>query len=268
MKCDSREICVLALIIYLTRYPFSNKLRYINRINMMYRVAAFILVLAICLTFLKWPWYLTMALSIPLLILTGGLNWIRIAWKTLGRDIFGAYKLLSVELKVKNMVKQKIIVADILEDDAKKCPDKIAFISAETNESLTFKEANDFANKIANIFYEAGYRKGDVVALMMENSCEFYPILMGLSKIGIVTGLINTNLRGDSLKHCINIIDCKAVIFSEDMKAAICDIKKQLNTRLFYFGSSRSAEDVKTYTTLLKMQVVVHSEINQKISAY
>lgn len=74
-----------------------------------------------------------------------------------------------------------------------------------------------YSNKVANMFLEAGFKKSDVVGLMMTNRPEFICIWLGLAKLGIITALINTNLRGQSLKHCVGTANCKAVIFSEDV---------------------------------------------------
>ena len=49
-------------------------------------------------------------------------------------------------------------------------------------------------------FYDKRLCKGDIIALIMENRKEYVPIWLGLSKIGVITALINTNLCGDSLK--------------------------------------------------------------------
>ena len=78
-------------------------------------------------------------------------------------------------------------------------------------------QIDEFSNNIANTFYNAGLRKGDAVALMMDNSPEFVSTWLGLSKIGVVTALINTNLRQTSLAHCVNISKCSAFIFELSM---------------------------------------------------
>lgn len=62
-----------------------------------------------------------------------------------------------------------------------------------------------------------GYKKGDKVALFLENRPEFAGIWLGLSKLGVITSLINTNLRKNSLLHCINVAQCQALIYSAEL---------------------------------------------------
>ena len=65
----------------------------------------------------------------------------------------------------------------------------------------------DYATKIARLFQEKYYlKKGDCVALYLENKPEFIGICLGLSKLGVISALINTNLRNQSLRHVIKII--------------------------------------------------------------
>ena len=64
------------------------------------------------------------------------------------------------------------------------------------------KKVEDYATKIARLFSEKFHlKKWDCVALFMENKPEYIGIWLGLSKLGVITALINTNLRTHSLKH-------------------------------------------------------------------
>lgn len=76
---------------------------------------------------------------------------------------------------------------------------------------------DEYSNKIANIFKEQGFRKGDTVALFLENCPEFVCIWLGLAKLGIIVPLINTNLRDQSLLHSINVAEAQAIIFGGDL---------------------------------------------------
>lgn len=78
-------------------------------------------------------------------------------------------------------------------------------------------QVEEYSNKIANIFRSHGYKKGDVVALFLENKPEFVAIWLGLSKIGVVVPLINTNLRLTTLVHSITVAKTQAVIFGTEL---------------------------------------------------
>lgn len=77
------------------------------------------------------------------------------------------------------------------------------------------------SNQVAHVFEEAGFKPGDTVALLMENRPEYVALWLGLSKAGIVTALINYNLRDKPLLHCVNITDSKAIIFSSEFNEGL-----------------------------------------------
>ena len=106
------------------------------------------------------------------------------------------------------------IVADVFQRTAAKHPYKVAVIFEQ--KTWTFQEVEEYSNRIANYFKSQGYQKGEVVALLLENSPEFICTWLGLSKLGVITALINTNLRLDSLWHCISVANVRAIIFGID----------------------------------------------------
>lgn len=79
-------------------------------------------------------------------------------------------------------------------------------------------QVEEYSNQVANYFKGAGFKRGDSIALFMENSVVFVGIWLGLSKIGVITGLINSNLKGKPLIHSIEAANSKALIFSKDLK--------------------------------------------------
>lgn len=50
----------------------------------------------------------------------------------------------------------------------------------------------------------------------MDSCPEYVCIWLGLSKIGVVTALINTNLRADTLAHSLKVSNCSAVIIGKE----------------------------------------------------
>lgn len=167
-------------------------------------------------------------------------------------------------------------VADVFERNVKAHPEKVAVVS-ET-QRWTFRQVNEHANRVANVLQAQGYQKGDVVALLLENRAEYVATWLGLSKIGIITPLINTNLRGPSLLHSITVAHCNALIYGEDFTEAVADITKDLpaNLTLFQFNNennnsqSDAVKQAKNLNTLLsaasdakpgKTQVAHHDKL-------
>jgi acyl-CoA synthetase (AMP-forming)/AMP-acid ligase II len=51
----------------------------------------------------------------------------------------------------------------------------------------------------------------------MPNKPEYIATWLGLGKIGVITALINTNLRMQSLVHCLTIAKVKAIIYADEL---------------------------------------------------
>ncbi|MGB7190175.1 MAG: long-chain-acyl-CoA synthetase [Acidobacteriaceae bacterium] len=84
-------------------------------------------------------------------------------------------------------------------------------------ERLSYAELAARQNQYARWGLERGIGKGDVVCLLMPNRPEYVPVWLGISAIGGVTALLNTNLQGSSLAHCINVVRPKAIIASAEL---------------------------------------------------
>ncbi len=104
---------------------------------------------------------------------------------------------------------------DLVESLAAKFDARLALVS--DTEQLTYRGLNAQANRVARWALDQGIRKGDVVALLMPNRPEYLAIWIGLAKVGGVTALINTNLSGDSLAHCLRIVGARTALVDATM---------------------------------------------------
>ena len=74
---------------------------------------------------------------------------------------------------------------------------------------------------MANFFVSSGYRKGDSVALFMENRPEYVVVWLGLAKAGIVSALINYNLKSHGLVHTIKVAaNCRGVVYGCELETS------------------------------------------------
>src|SRR3954467_2078733 len=78
--------------------------------------------------------------------------------------------------------------------------------------TVTYAEMDGIANRFAHWGKGVNLRRGQTVALFMPNRLEYFCIWYGLSKIGVVTALINNQLAGLPLAHCLNISKASHII--------------------------------------------------------
>lgn len=125
-------------------------------------------------------------------------------------------------------------IRDLIETQAEAFADRVALIS--DRETYTYRQFNERANRYARWFRSIGLGKGDVIALVMPNRAEYLAIWLGVAKAGGVTALINTNLTGPSLAHCISVVEAKAVIVDAALSAAFATAQRMLSPGVRVFG--------------------------------
>ena len=87
---------------------------------------------------------------------------------------------------------------------------------------MTYAAFDALANRYAHWALQRGLKAGDVVALMMENRPDYVAAWVGLSKVGVVAALVNTNLEGEGLAYSLNIVGTKKIITGAGFDAAVC----------------------------------------------
>lgn len=137
--------------------------------------------------------------------------------KTIRRDVTGLLLLLRVKLDFKRQLNANRPIHEVFLKQVQKHPKKLACVEVETGRKVTYEELNRLMNRYANYFDSLTYKKGDVVALYMENSIDFFAIWLGLSKIGVVSAFINSNLKLEPLAYSINSANCRAIITSSSL---------------------------------------------------
>ena len=85
-------------------------------------------------------------------------------------------------------------LADAIEDAVDDHAERI-FISFEGQE-ITYADFEARANRFAHWGLSVGLKKGDTVALFMENRPDYIAFWAGMAKIAVKTALINYNLTG------------------------------------------------------------------------
>ncbi len=83
------------------------------------------------------------------------------------------------------------------------------------NQSWTYHDVDFLVNRLARWMRSLGVVQGDVIALMMENRPQYVCVWLAAAKCGAVTALVNYNLKGQPLAHCVDIAAPKLIIADE-----------------------------------------------------
>jgi fatty-acyl-CoA synthase len=86
-------------------------------------------------------------------------------------------------------------------------------------DTWTWGQLDGRANRYAHWALEQGLKPGDVVALFMTNKPDYIACWYGLAKVGVVSALINSNLQGGSLSHCVTVAAAKVAVVEAGLAA-------------------------------------------------
>lgn len=93
-------------------------------------------------------------------------------------------------------------------------PDKPAVINAGTGETVTYKELDDRSNQLAHYFYDQGLRRGDHIALLLENDVRFFECVWAAMRSGLYVTSINRYLTAEEAAYIINDCEAQGIITS------------------------------------------------------
>ena len=118
------------------------------------------------------------------------------------------------------------ILPTVIEELAETFGDAPALLS--DGECLTYRALAERSNRYARWAIEQGLAKGDVVCLLMPNRPEYMAIWLGITRVGGVVALLNTNLAGPALAHCINIVAPKHLIVAAELVDRLTAVRPDL----------------------------------------
>lgn len=96
--------------------------------------------------------------------------------------------------------------------------------------SITWKEFDETANRVANALMSRGVKKGDRIILLMMNCLEWLPIYFGVLRTGAWAVPLNFRFTAKDIRYCADIAEAKAMIFGEEFIDRINRIRDELHT--------------------------------------
>ena len=122
----------------------------------------------------------------------------------------------------KYKLSQRYTIADRWEERVAETPDA-PFIFFEQR-TVSVRDMERAANRMAHWALAQGLKQGDVVALMAGNSPEYVMVWLGLAKVGVITALLNPHNSGDLLIHALTQTGAKVIIYDRETAPQVASI--------------------------------------------
>lgn len=113
-------------------------------------------------------------------------------------------------------------------------------ISAETGQMVTFAALNDRSNRLARLLFAHGLRRGDHIAVLMENNLSFMEPVWAAFRSGLYVTTINRYLPPDEVAYIARDCGAKVLISSYEKRetaAALFDLIPEVDLRLMIGGT-------------------------------
>lgn len=115
----------------------------------------------------------------------------------------------------------KTSIGKVFQDRAARYGDRVFLRFGD--EQLTYREANEAANRYAAVLAARGVGHGDVVGIMLRNSPRTVLMMLAVVKCGAIAGMLNYHQRGDVLAHSLGLLDAKVLVAESDLVAAVTE---------------------------------------------
>jgi fatty-acyl-CoA synthase len=138
----------------------------------------------------------------------------------------------------------KTSIGKVFQDRASRYGDN-TFIKFE-DESVTYRQANEAANRYAAVLAARGVGRGDVVGIMLKNSPRTVLLMLAVVKLGAIAGMLNYNQRGKVLEHSIGLLGSKVLVGDDELLKEVEEAGAEVDDAISVDELERLAADAPT----------------------
>src|SRR5690625_984563 len=95
---------------------------------------------------------------------------------------------------------------------------------------LTWSKLHDYSSRMAQLLRDNGIKKGDRVALYMQNCPQYIIGYFGIQKLGAIVVPLNPMYKEAELDYFINEVEIKGVILTDDLFPRLASISEKVKT--------------------------------------
>ncbi len=98
-------------------------------------------------------------------------------------------------------------------------PDKPAVIMAGSGQSLSYATLNSRSNQVAHLLRSHGHKAGDAIAVLLDNSPDYFEIAWGAQRAGLYFTCMSTKLQVDEIAYILTDSNAKVLFVGANLLA-------------------------------------------------
>jgi long-chain acyl-CoA synthetase len=107
---------------------------------------------------------------------------------------------------------------------ARSTPDKPAYLMAGSGEAVTYRQLEDRSNQGAHLFRSLGLKRGDSIALMMDNNARFFEICFAAQRAGLLYTAMSSRLSTQEAEYILADCGAKLLVVSASLAAQAAEL--------------------------------------------
>lgn len=141
---------------------------------------------------------------------------------------------------------------DWIKRHAEITPNKLALVDAHTGRQISYAQLNERANRFAGYLQDTlGLQRGDRISILAQNSAEYYEVLFGCSKNGVILNTLNWRLAVPELEYIIKDCTPRLLIYEPEFTETVQALRALIDCECYLVMDDTAPEDEQTYEAAL-----------------
>lgn len=90
-----------------------------------------------------------------------------------------------------------------------------------SGETVTYRQLDERSNRLARLWHERGLRKGDHVAILLENRAEYFDVVWAALRSGLYFTTVNTHLTAPEVAYIVDDCGARSVVTSTNFTSIV-----------------------------------------------
>src|SRR5215204_6447673 len=107
---------------------------------------------------------------------------------------------------------------------ARERPEHPAVVMAGSGDTLTYKELDQRSNQLAQLWHERGLRRGDHVAILLQNHPRYFEVVWAALRSGLYYTPVNWHLTAPEVAYLFGDCGARSMVTCADFADRVTDI--------------------------------------------